>query len=1298
MAACALMGASAVSAQSWTEGAEPSEGEFYLYNVGGNSYLTNGSSWVTHSILDGQGTVLTVTIQDGKYRLHSGVSGGAGPYVWGDWMNNDGGTNGWYLNQVTYSGYSNVYTLQQNDAEGTFLYWNGGGEGAWGNEVYGSGAAVSETLPQNYYWLLIPKETRQNFSSATVDSPLDVTYLLNDPDFEKRVSNGNNSSPQAGSGQTSTGWTCGGFWRQYSKQTFANAIFFEKYSGSGLTTADAIYQEPELQTGVYALSATAYASCTEFYLYAGEEETHVEASGLYMVVFSVAEDNTKVQLGAKIKEGGTGNWVAFDNVRLTYYGSSATVDEVKNAALIQTYEGLRDEAEQFNTSVPMANAAKDDLQTAREQYCQNISYNEESLNEAIGALTTAINNATASVSAYAKLKAVIDKIDEAVKTTNVYDKAFFDAAKESYEAGNYSTEEASALSGDDRYKTLYTWVLAGNWFIGEKAATEANSGLYQNHWSWEGNEDGTDMKTPFMEYWTGDGNALGVNTLSTTIKGLTANETYNISMLVRVRQQNNQTKADGDITLTLNGGDPINMADGTESIYNGSNFYYKTVQATADADEEGKIAIAININEGNHISWLAFKNLTYSNDTEALAAEFEKLKGDATKLLSENDVVTGNEKEALETAKDATPSGIKGYSAAISAIQAAINDFTAAIPSYQAFAAEKVIAEDLNISDIPSPTTAAEAAEAVNTLKVAEHNYVVETYTTDASALFIASWDKENFDALSNEHWSATTHEYFDKWSGSAFTSKIYKTVTLPEGHYAFYAAARGQADLSTATLKVTIGDETKSVPCTIKGNRGFGINTDGEADFSAESTYACNNEGFGWEWRQLTFDLDAETEVTLAIECSGKNSWVSAGDTKLLTYDNAAIIQQMVSAEVEKAKALIAANVGDGVFQIPSSAAEALQSAISAAESVTSDSEVESAIKDLQDAEEELQKAVLNAPDASQKYNIVIATPDHAKEGNAVIFALGNTGANNPTGYTLNAGAKPNANLAQAFTFTQVEGNIYNISFESAEGTTYLTYGAKNGSAAGWKDSQIQATTVADNKGEFRIAASATEGAFNIYNTITNSTIACQSGGNIYTESGNADFSLTEAEDCSITVNTEAGFGTIIVPFDVTSIPEGVTVYSCSGVNGNELNLKEEDAIEANKPYIIEGAWSETLTGDALGTALTNTVGALTGVYADQNAVADSYVMQNGTKGIGFYKVASGSEPEITANHAYLTVSAGAREAYLLGEATAIKAIEALTTGKAEIYNAAGARLQRLQKGVNIIKSGDKTVKVMVK
>jgi hypothetical protein len=181
---------------------------------------------------------------------------------------------------------------------------------------------------------------------------------------------------------------------------------------------------------------------------------------------------------------------------------------------------------------------------------------------------------------------------------------------------------------------------------------------------------------------------------------------------------------------------------------------------------------------------------------------------------------------------------------------------------------------------------------------------------------------------LSNEHWSGTTSEYFDKWSGSAFTSKIYKEVTLPEGHYVFYAAARGQANASTATLKVTIGDNTLSVPCTIKGNSGYGINTSGAADFSSSSTYANNNAGFGWEWRHIAFDLDVETTVMIAIECTGNNSWVSAGDTRLVTYDNIAVSRSRYQTALEAA---IAARDNAEYANITGSERTALVNAINA-------------------------------------------------------------------------------------------------------------------------------------------------------------------------------------------------------------------------------------------------------------------------------------------------------------------------------------------------------------------------------
>ena len=86
----------------------------------------------------------------------------------------------------------------------------------------------------------------------------------------------------------------------------------------------------------------------------------------------------------------------------------------------------------------------------------------------------------------------------------------------------------------------------------------------------------------------------------------------------------------------------------------------------------------------------------------------------------------------------------------------------------------------------------------------------------------------------------------------------------------------------------------------------------------------------------------------------------------------------------------------------------------------------------------------------------------------------------------------------------------------------------------------------------------------------------------------------------------------------------------------------------------------------------------------------------------MAFYKVKGGEEPTVGANRCYLNWPNGSSaRAFFFPEnnATAIKAINALTSGKAEIFNASGAKIPALQKGMNIIRTADgKSQKVMVK
>ena len=165
---------------------------------------------------------------------------------------------------------------------------------------------------------------------------------------------------------------------------------------------------------------------------------------------------------------------------------------------------------------------------------------------------------------------------------------------------------------------------------------------------------------------------------------------------------------------------------------------------------------------------------------------------------------------------------------------------------------------------------------------------------------------------------------------------------------------------------------------------------------------------------------------------------------------------------------------------------------------------------------------------------------------------------------------------------------------------------------------------------------------------------------------------------------------------------------YTCAAKkSGTELTLVEASSIAANTPYIIEGSWNEILNDwGTLGSLDAKTEGWLTGVYEATAAPVGSYVLQKNNNVVGFYLVADGAQPTVRANRCYLTVQEtqqggdGARAFFLLGgEATAIKAIETLTSGEAEIYNAAGARVPGLQKGMNIIRKADgQSYKVMVK
>ena len=401
--------------------------------------------------------------------------------------------------------------------------------------------------------------------------------------------------------------------------------------------------------------------------------------------------------------------------------------------------------------------------------------------------------------------------------------------------------------------------------------------------------------------------------------------------------------------------------------------------------------------------------------------------------------------------------------------------------------------------------------------------------------------------------------------------------------------------------------------------------------------------------------------------------------------------------------------NIGDGVFQYN-------QDNIDAATGLTQATPVNqytgATVSEVQAAYDRMM--TLNPPARNSRYALVVATPNHAKAGNAVVAKAGNPSNNNPTGYGFNASAEPNVNLAQAWAFKAVEGklNTYNLYYTNEnDENVYLTYGALNGSAAGWKDTQIQATTVVDNAGEFQIVATSRNNVVNIMNTITNSTIACQDGGNIYTEPNNADFTVQLAEPAVIEVAiAEGAYATRMFPFK-PEIPSGVVCYEVEEMNGTSLVLKEVSDPQANTPYILyseEAEISEDVEGYGTATSLEPVEkGLLVGTLADENTVpAGNYVLQTLTNGQKFYKVAS----DITnypAYRAYLKgseVGDGVKEIGFADDDTPT-GINAISEGGFNfsniegVYDLSGAKIGRLQKGTNVVRMKDGSVrKVLVK
>lgn len=696
--------------------------------------------------------------------------------------------------------------------------------------------------------------------------------------------------------------------------------------------------------------------------------------------------------------------------------------------------------------------------------------------------------------------------------------------------------------------------------------------------------------------------------------------------------------------------------------------------------------------------------------------------------------VTGTEQTALTTAIEDTPTyaDYTTYADKTTALTAATAAFTAAATNYDALVREIAKAKALGISEATanayaatSSSTAESVLASTKELMVAEYNYVATNYENEVD-IDPANWNAiGDCGTMTSQHWSGdgTIVYYEQKEWGPVFNLEYNTTTSLPAGNYVFKVAGRKSSDAVAMTLTVAYDETTLTVSDFPNGDTGLGINKKGVTSFDAEDEdgFANSNNGRGWQWRYVKFTLADPAEVTLTVtgSTSVEYQWMGFCNASLLTdeADNVSLIEALVALNetINAATLTQHTNVGSGVFQLESATDGSLWSAYTTAKgnaeafTLTSSStpeEVTALNTALTEAIDNYNNnQVLNAPDAEKRYFVNIIDEDQDWDGNAITFIAG--GRTGEGDYNVKYLAPANANLNQAIKFTAVAGkdNTYYVSVVRADGNEQYLTTAKLGYNKG-NDEQIRTTNDVEKALEVKVLAVGDKvGEFQLQNTVAGKLIARNSStpdNGVYT-SGSANFTIAEASKAEIAINTKkAGWGTIILPFDGLEVPLGQKAYSCKEVDETTqtLTLVEVSALQANKPYILQGAWEETPTGWGLAGALTYTDGLLTGVYAKTAAPGGSYVLQNQEGKVGFYMVDLDyleanemSVPNVPANRAYLEVPAAGVKAFYFGDVeTAIKSVfDGVAAG--EVYDLNGRKVGSMQKGGAYIVNGKKVI-----
>ena len=163
------------------------------------------------------------------------------------------------------------------------------------------------------------------------------------------------------------------------------------------------------------------------------------------------------------------------------------------------------------------------------------------------------------------------------------------------------------------------------------------------------------------------------------------------------------------------------------------------------------------------------------------------------------------------------------------------------------------------------------------------------------------------------------------------------------------------------------------------------------------------------------------------------------------------------------------------------------------------------------------------------------------------------------------------------------------------------------------------------------------------------------------------------------------AGYTTFVAPYNIAVIPEGVEAYACQ-VGTSSVHLEPVEAIPAGEAVVLKNAGTYTFRPTTSEVELGTTNDLLPSDGTITGAAGNIYALANKSNGVGFYPV--GSDVTVPAGKGYLQIPNSVKAFYGFDEddATSINEELRMKSEESSIYNVAGQRLNKVQKGINIL------------